>query len=585
MQEPREARPAAQESRAALSAGAPARETGEADSAMEEHAEARPVWTRWWVVVPAALALTVGLLGLLWPTLAAPLLADERYQYLWVPSVMEGSWSQLVPFTWEEISRRVDDGRIVPFGFLVQRIAYLGGTGFAVATGSSIVLSHALVKLAMFALAVLSAYALLRRIRVRRRGDDVARGLAPTTVRVCTLLFTVLLAAGVQTQVPHRSSWVTYPVLTWGAVTVFLGTTWAVLRLTDAVAKNAAWWFLAAPVLLFLGLFLNTSYELFYVAVPLALLTLAMHSPPGATTRARWVPKVLTAAVFGGSFLVVFVWLRRYIDSVCAVQECYVGAVPDLGLQALRTGALNLLSSVPGFGRTEAMSSIESAGAPAPVDLAGPFAGWGWLVALLTIAATLVLLRSLTAGAAQAPQGQQPVETAGGGETATLWVVAGFGVAMAAGAALVMGLSEQAQEEVVTSLGVPYRNTVSTWAGISLTLAAASLLVARRFPRTANLAPVAVVSVVVLWAGVVIWPVNAQVIDATRTASANEAIAWMYDVVTRPDLDDEAARCQTLEEAVPRLEFETGRTVVNRAKDAFEIYWERPLCSTAPDPE
>jgi hypothetical protein len=536
--------------------------------------ERRTWWSSPWLRLAALALLVAGLVGLLWPTLTAPLTADERYQYLWVPSTLDGSWAELVPFTWEEISRRVDGGRIVPFGYLVQRVAYLGGTGIATVTGTSILVSHAVVKLIMLALGVWTAYALLGRIRLRLRGDETSRHLSPVTVRVATLLFTVLLVAGVQTHQPGRGAWTTYPVLAWGAVAVCLGTTWALLRLTDAVAENARWWFLAAPVLLFLALFLNTSYEMYYVAVPLALLALLVHAPPGATARERWRPKILTAAVFGGAFLVVFVAIRRHIAAICAVEDCYVGAVPRLGLKALETGFLNLVSAVPGFGRTEALARIEAVEAP-PAGLAGPFEGWGWMAALVVVVATLVLLRSLTGSRSWRVEGR---------EVPVLWVLVGLGVAMAGSTALVMGLSVQAQDDVVSSIGTPYRNTVVTWAGIALALVAASLVVARA-ARWAAVAPAVLVTAAVLWAGAVIWPINTQVIDVTRAQRANLAIASLYDQVTMPDLEDEERRCEILEAARERLQFDTGRTIVEVAQKSFQIYWDRPFCSTAPDPE
>lgn len=520
--------------------------------------------------------LAVGVLGLLWPALSAPLSADERYQYLMTAARSGGTLSGVFEYTWQDNAEYLELGRIAYFAYLIQRFFYLAVTLFSVSTGTSIVVGHAIVKMLMFTLAIASFTALLRAVRRADTPGAELQKLSGVTIRRATLLFAILLCCGVQTQVFTRSSWVAYPVLTWGAISVMFGTTWLVLRLATAVSKRRLNLWYSLPLLLALAIFLNTSYELYYVAVPLAVLMLIAHGVKPDGAGRQWLPKLYVGGALVGFFVAIFLAIRWYIASLCADETCYSGVEPNLGVDAVRTGTMNFLTAVPLFGKTEALDAVARVDSGA--ELAGPFSGAGWFFGFLVVLGLVVVYPRIST-----------VEAGRKGATAQregplLVTVALYGFAMAAGTSLIMGLSVLAQEQIIVSLGVPYRSSTVAWAGLVMVLVGLVLVPTSR-GFWGHWPPLFVTATAVLYAGIVVWPVNAQV---TRASAATPEFAVPAEVnrsVVSPLLnaDGNESRCDLLES------FERDAYWPSFLSDAsqrsFQLFWSVPYCAESSGPK
>lgn len=526
-------------------------------------------------LVLGVVLLVLGAIVLAWPWLSAPLAADERYQYLLVAGRTDNSFVGVIERIWRETPSRAESGRITPIGYLMQHLSFLAVFKASLATGTSVVVGHAVVKLVMLGLAVLAFRWLLRALRVR--GERLSTG----TRRLLIPLFGLLLLIGGQTQVLDRSSWTAYPVLTSGAIAVSFGTVALMLNLSDRLARSPRWLILIVPVLVLMAAFLNFSYELYYVAVPLAVLVLLVHSPPAEQGRA-WLQRHARLVVGGGLTLLFgigLIWVRRTVTAICSEpgRSCYVGTEASLGLDTVTVSLRNLLGSIPLFaGSHVGRDRLDRA--PWLED-PGFAEGLGWVGALLAIAG-LVLLTTRWIGAAAG----EPVPADPRPQRAVLAVVAATGLAMAGGSAVIMALSAQAPE-IVVELGVPYRSTTVIWAGLALTgLAGVAMLVTGR-GRWAFTLPVAAMAVVTLVIGVIVWPTMAQ---STRIALGTPRVGVVqeaYRTVLTPDLtqEGEAERCAVLERIPQVVPGGTADRLEIGVTESFEVVWGRPYCSAEPE--
>ncbi|MET1059771.1 MAG: hypothetical protein ABWX84_09245 [Nocardioides sp.] len=512
--------------------------------------------------------------------------------YLFTLHDSRGSWITIVTQSFEEIPYRIrHDGRFAPLTFVTQRVAYLGVSKFAIATGSSVVVGVAATKLLGFALAVVSFRAVAATLRVRLRRNQPVQELTRSSVAAGTVLFAVIFACGVQTQGAQRGSWVAYSALTWPTIAVCLLTVWATLRLTNRLASKPRALLSTLVPLALIGAALNASYEIYYVAAPLALLVLWTHQPPTgvAPPESRWKnPKVLAGGALGLSFLVSFIAVRSLIAFVCSGPSgCYQGTKPEVGLGALVTAWRNLATSVPVFGRSEAAADLDKY-VPGGV-LAGPGQGAGWFIAALLLLALVGLWLTRS-------QVSEPAT-----EESHVWLVLGLtGLAMAIGTALAMGASLQAQD-VITALGQPYRNTTAAWAGIAMGVTAVSMVLLQRAEASrtpagtrapdarvggsslARLSLAAIpVCLVVLWAGVVVWPVNSQMSRVGAAAPSSVTVHNMVMATLRPDLGPKGdrARCKILSRVRRDVNGVLSRQLIPQlAKANFRMLWGRPFCS------
>lgn len=527
-----------------------------------------------------------GTFGLLLPVLFWAPAADDRYHYLLVLQQSGGTYPGIVDFVTSDIAYRLTEGRMTPVGFGVQRFSYLAVAQLAATTGLPVMVGHALVKVLMLALAVLTLWGLAGRLRVVLPRRATPSSLSPASRTVLTLVFTVLVVCGAQLQHSFRNSWTAYPVLTMGAAAVCLGTVWAALAVADCWARGERWWPLAPLALALLGVTLALSYELWYVAVPLALIGLLMHTPAGprggpGLTPARWG----TALALLIPFAAVLAWTRVRISRACALPDadCYVGTQPDLGLGTVITFWRNLTGAIPGAGRSGARDRLSRTLPESAQDAAftppGILFGVLALTGLLLVVGGAHLRRRATVPGAVTPDDEEDAAS----QRPALVTLAVLALALAFGAALAMSLSAQAQD-VVTAREYPYRHTVTTWAGLAAAVAAlATLGLGLRRPQGRLLLGVAPLVLLVVWAAAFVYPVNAAL---TRSAQQSPNTPWLQDVYAsvlnpRPGASGEEQRCALLAEVDTILEETPGSWHVRLRPgmvEGFEVLWDRPYC-------
>ncbi len=532
----------------------------------------------------AAAALPVVVVALLWPVLVSPVQADDRYWYLLAPGDSGGSWGAVLGRVVADSDP--SDGRLTPLAFLLRRLVALGVFDLSVLTGAPLATLHSWVKVACL-VAVLAAVWAFVRAWAWRGADGVLRRPGRWQAALVSLVVLAGLAAGAQTQNAFRNAWVAYPLLTYGAVVATLGTVAVVLWLARRTAARRPGAVLVSAVVgLALAVALTTTYELYYVAVPAAVLALLLAptgADGGADLRARLVAGVPLVAGFG----VLLTWARTSIAAACADQDCYVGTTPSLGAAAVRTTWTNLLGSVPGGGRDEAAEELAANGLDPAV--AGPGAGTLLLAAALA-ACVLVLWRALAVRADRHPDGRSahPGATAGGRErlwsagsqASALVRAAVVALAVAVGSAVIMSVSVQAQE-VVVSLGQPYRHTVVTWTGLVLTGVLLGRAVQLRGGRAARWVP-ALAALVVGALVLLSVPVNTAATRASLASPATRAVEELHReaAVGDPTPEGDLRRCETVERVVRDWPTARAREVALRAADATtRAYFGLPWCS------
>jgi hypothetical protein len=543
---------------------------------------------RWWGIGLTIAALVVGVLVMLWPAVAAPLHADQRYMYLNVPGRVQGDWLDIVRILWSEIPERAEQGRVTPVGYFMTWLFYNGTTELSVATGTPIVVLHGVQKVFLFAAGVLCVAAFVASLRGRRADGEL---VAPSrsTVWLVVAGTVVLGAVGTQTQLQFRNGWLSYPVLTYTAVIVSFGVPALTLWLTRRMAERSTVTRTAVTVtaMVLIGLFLNVSYELYYVAFPAAILALLLQPDPrGEGRRRAKVAKLVTGGTLSVAFLAAFGAIRVWTANAC-VDQCYVGAQVQISAETARIAWYNLISSLPLTGRGEALAGLKEVGTE---SLPGPFSSpltIGCILAGLALVAARILVRP---GSAHGDTDGDGGDVEGGGrrraESAALVRGAVVALAIGVGSAVVMSLSAQAPE-IVLGIGHPYRHVVVTW----VALCVAGLLSLRALDLSlANSAGIGLwtvtAGVAVLVAGAML-PINLQSTRAENLVPAIRAAAVVNEEVTLGDLAPEAdeRRCasiRALDEA--RIPPVSQRFITNSAQLAFRYFYGVDYCSEIESP-
>lgn len=517
------------------------------------------------------------------PVLLAPVAGDDR---LWFPELgaLE-SWSVTdevgqMPQLWHQ---RAHSGRVNVMSVLERRTAGRVVIESSVDTGTPTYVVNGVLKLALAAVAVLTLAALLKSLRRRRRDGALVR-LSGRTVLLCTLVGGVLFALGSQPpfhQVNGRNGWVTYPTHTYGAVVSILGVTALVLWLTRLYAEGR----FRIPivlVLVLLAVLTNLRYELVFPAGPLSLIALLLVPVTPADRavegrRAKWV----TGVAFVGVFMTTLVALRVYLRQICDAESCYVGVTPHLSPAIVGTFWQNVASSVPGATAPRVAEFVESWG----VSTDGMYTPTSWSLVIggcLAVAllagwwATRPAARPEPAGADEPTRADEPPVVDDDGiargpdETRLLAMAAVLCLLGALGAAAVMSLSVSAQGS--SQLGLPYRHTVVTWAGLVWALGLGALALRQRSPRAGAAAWVAL-SLAVGLAAAFLFPANERSLTADRVDS--HATSAAFAALVNGDLSDDANahRCRL----VPAIEEERDDAARAFAA-AFERHWGQEFC-------
>jgi hypothetical protein len=443
----------------------------------------------------------------------------------------------------------------------------------SVDTGTPTFVVHGVFKALLAALAVLTLTALLKSLRWRRRDGALVR-LSRRTVVLCTLVGGVLFALGSQPafhQVNGRNGWVNYPTHTFGAVVSILGVTALLLWLTRLYAEGR----FRIPiviVLVFLAVITNFRYELVFPAGPLALIALLLvpvtpTQRAAEGRRAKWI----TGLSFVGVFMSVLVVLRVYLWESCK-NGCYSGVKPRLSTDIAGTFWQNVTSSVPGTTASRVADFVERWG----ISSDGMYTPTPWSL-VLGGTMTVVLLAGWWSTRPDASPDLMDAEprvddgiARGSDEGKLLALAAVLCLLGALGAAAVMSLSVKAQ--TTSELGLPYRHTVVTWAGIAWALGLGALSLRHWSPR-GGVATWVVVTLAVGVAAACLYPANERSLAADRVDT--QATGAAFAALVTGDLSGKANahRCRL----VPRIE-EERMEAAQAFDNAFRRHWGQPFC-------
>jgi hypothetical protein len=514
---------------------------------------------------------------LLWPVLFAPVTADDRYWYLEVPDQTQLSYLEAVQLSINEIPRWLDTGRVAPLAFLARRILLLSTFKFSVATSTPLFVSQGLAKVLLLASGIASCLAFVRSLRWRSSDARLIR-IGARQLTMIGVALIALTAVGAQAHSQFRNGWISYPALTYGAVTVVFGSGALVAWSARRVAEHRRG---AIPIgitaMVVLSVALNVSYELYYVAVPLGLAALLVFPYSGrrgdpAARRAR----VLIGGTLTLGFITVFLWLRQIIAARCALAECYVGTELSLNRRVLPTLWNNFFTSVPGLSHERFLADLEEFGASSRWP--DPATTGVVLTAVLLAFAVLVVWMLLST-----PTKETEAAIVGAQQRlliAASTVVLGVGI----GAALLMSLSLQAQE-VIASIGFPYRHTVLTWTAIALAVTLLSLaFTLTGSPLRRRLAPLALVSVMIVAIAFGL-PRNLVSNQVYRNLAGNRAIADIHWEVVTGDVNEngDLRRCQTYDRAEASISTSwLGTRLMPAADSLFRTLYKVPYCSIWP---
>jgi hypothetical protein len=535
---------------------------------------------RTWLLTGAIVIGALASVLFMKPTLIAPVGGDDRVLY---PSMgAYDSWTPLndlatLPDRWQS---RTHNGRVNLVSEFERRTAARAVVETSAASGVTAQVVQGALKLLLTLMVVLTMTALVRSLRWRRRDGALVRVSGPT-VLLCTLAGGVLFAVGSQPRyaaLSGRNAWVSYPVHTYGAVVSIFGVVALLLWLTRLYAEGRY----RIPIvilLVLLALLTNFRYELVFTAVPLALIALlvvpvASGDRAAEGRRAKWV----TGLAYVGVFLPVFVALRWYLRGQCESGNCYNGVTLSLTNELWRTFYLNVVSAVPGVGTRATTHFVDAEG----VSTAGMYTPTPFSVLVAGgMALAMLVCWWLTRPSQPAPSQASREQTAnlaqGPDEGRMLAIGAGLCLLGLLGAALVMSLSEAAQEGM--KLGQLYRHTVVAWAATAWALVLGILALGRWWPKTGAVAWLALAVATAVIAAVQL-PASERSLTADR--EMNQATMSAFAALASGDVSSKANayRCRLVPKILQEQSYsEAGaKSTVNAFDAAYRRYWGQGFC-------
>jgi hypothetical protein len=510
----------------------------------------------------------------LWPALFAPIAADDRYWLLDTPARFDGSYLNVITGTWGDTPEFLTRGRLAPIGRLVRRILLLAVFDFSHLTSSSVVTFNGLSKLLLLALGLGCCVAFVKALRWRS-GDGQLVGAGKATLVVIGVATSGLIAAGVQAHSQFRNGWISYPSLTYTTIAIVFGSAAiavvAARRIADEKRGAVS---LGLLVAIGLAIILNWFYELNYVGLPLCLFALLAFplAPRSRSGRER-----LGRLVVGGGlltfWLAMFALTRVLVSNACRGDDCYVGTTMSLTPQVVRTMWNNLLSSVPGTSRAQFLVDLESLNSSHLWSDSTP-----GLLSIVSVALGAAIWLIWRWASARWPRGKD--ESRGEARLLGLASVGAIGVGL--GSAFVMSLSVQAQD-LIHTVGLPYRHTVLAWVSLSLGIVLAARAVELSVSSKVGLGLVGAVALLVVVASIFTLPRNLVSTQAHRNDPGNQAIAEIHWEVVAGDLNPggDERRCQSLAnaEALISSPWLTDR-LEPTADEVFRTINRVPFCTT-----
>lgn len=489
------------------------------------------------MVVTLVSLLFISVVFSLWPTLMAPIAADDRYWAIEIPARFGNSPLEAVRGTWEDIPDFMQSGRLAPLAYLARRLLGMAIFQLSVVMTSPLILLHGFTKVLLLVLGVTSCVVLVKVLRWRRPDGQLAQASTGTSWIVSLALIS-LLAVGVTSHQQFRNGWTAYPLLTYGAVIAVFGSAALAVFLARRISQSGR---LAIPIgiggALSLAVLLNWTYELYYVGLPLALFVLwvfPLTHAGGANDRRG---KLMVGGSLTLAFLAVFVGTRLLLADICHGDSCYQGTVISLGPNLLRTAWFNLASSIPGFSATELTQDLATLGASTD----GSYVGELWLVGLVIGLCLYLLWR-------WASSRWSVSEVDARAESQLLMILAIASLMVGLGGALIMSVSAQSQE-VINRVGIPYRHTVLTWMAIALSVVLIVRSIELRQSTSIRFVLVASLCGLITVASIHSLPRNLAANGVYTTTPGNRAITDLHWEVIAGDLSDvgNERRCQTFE--------------------------------------
>ena len=510
----------------------------------------------------------------LWPVLFAPITADDRYWLIDTPARFDGSYLNVITGTWGDTPEFLTRGRLAPIGRLVRRLLLLATFDFSHLTSSSVIAFTGMSKLLLLAAGVGCCLAFVKALRWRSAdGELVAVGRASLTVTAVAMVG--MIGAGVLAHSQFRNGWVSYPSLTYTTISIVFGSAALAVTAARRIAdeKRGA---IALGLLVAIGLavILNWFYELNYVGLPLSLF--ALFAFPLARSSRKAHERRGRLVVGGGlaiSWLALFALTRVLVSNACIGDDCYAGATLSLGPQVIGTVWNNLLSSLPGTSGNQFLVDLESLDSGYLWNDSTP--GQLWIVSFALGAAVWLAWRWASA---RWPRSAEETKN----EARLLGLAALGAVVVWVGAALVMSLSAQAQE-LIHSVGLPYRQAALAWVSLSLGIALAVRAIELSVPSKGGFVAVTALASLIVVASVVTLPRNLVSAQAYRNAPANQAIAEVHWEIVAGDLNPggDERRCQSFENAEAAISspWLTDR-LEPTADEVFRSINRVPFCTT-----
>ena len=526
------------------------------------------------VVYAAALLLLVA------PIIVHPIGADDTYWILVSGPAYNGS---IVSGVLAELAATGDTSasqpRFAQASYALRRGLAIPILELSMRLGIAPAALWSLMRIILLVLSIAVAAWFLAKVRSYSR-DGTERRLSRDSLVWIALGLPLVSALGSTAQsVSSINGWLEYPVLTYPAIAIVLGIAALVLVLHDAIERSRRGWqtLLAVLALAGLAVLLNNSYEIYWVAIPLAALVLfaGLRRRPrhARSLRALW----LTLGAFFGVFAVNFGIYRAIISQWnCDVEDCYPGSQVSLSGSNAVAVVKNVVGSLPLVHRGLAASDAASIGQ----------GSLPWVTATSVLAAVVAVSAYAVVAvmvSRSARPSLRPVEGTTDTEKPVLVLVALAGVGVAAGAALITGINQRAPELMAETL-MPYRTGYMTWFAISIAILAITRLVVL---STRGRAGAAITTAALLIAALVLaiaYPQNEVSTRANRAEPANEVVNRLHWEVALGEASEsgEARRCQILDDYVDaRGDSSYASRTIIAADRAFRFYHGRPFCEAA----
>ncbi|UCR89698.1 hypothetical protein [Mycetocola spongiae] len=530
--------------------------------------------TRWSLCLGLLLLTLVGA-AILGPVLFSSVDADDAHWILETPAYTQGSFWQSVVWSFTDVpAQSPDQGRFSQFAYAMQRIMDLATMNLSVALSTPPLVIRAGLKVILLLVAFASILGFARILR-RRLPDGRLVGLSRGDSVLFAVILAVLIPLGAKSMMLGSfNGWISYPVLTYGAVPIIFGAGIIMLWLYEGLQRKFVLFApIAVIVVLVICVFITTSYELYYLVFPMMIVSLLLQPRNPEYSAGRDRSKIFLLATTATLFALAFGVTRLYVATACAAGGCYTGVLAGSVKGTISATVYNLVSSLPGATVDYAgQNALETLGS----DPQSPTRGSLLLGILFALGVLLVILwvrRRNRSRLLQAPQERITTEP--------LYLrLAALSACVALGGAVLMAVSSKAQASL-TLWSVPFRSGVLIWFALATMVAALLMYLAGRSPRTAPY----IISALALAGAVVIamaTPINYYAAQNARLNQVTRTVDSIHNEVAVGDLSPaaDALRCTLISTLMEQVgEDLHGERTISGAYAAFNHYYGVPFCS------